>query len=124
MNDVRKAVKAARELCGCSQCQGGYEIGAQTLAMPLAERRPHSCLAGSILDHIFDVGLDPTEVPVCAHGRPHPTMCPWCNGINTVVPPDGYTDASAPTEYAETGCSAPGCEYGMGHSGPHGEETT
>ena len=22
------------------------------------------------------------EVPMCAHGRPHPAVCPWCNGIN------------------------------------------
>jgi hypothetical protein len=51
--------EAAREACGCCYCQGGYEIGARTIAtsypfgMAPVEygppRRPSSCLAPTFL---------------------------------------------------------------------------
>ncbi len=53
---MEEKIKRARELCGCTQCQGGYDIGPRTLAAPARvalapshEARPHSCVAAIVL---------------------------------------------------------------------------
>lgn len=56
------AVKA-REACGCMQCEGGYEIGARTIAagVPDVSRPaapPTSCLASVILEELIRYGRE------------------------------------------------------------------
>jgi len=46
---IDEAVKDARRICGCVQCQGGYPIGEHALGA-LCRRRPaSSCLAAILL---------------------------------------------------------------------------
>lgn len=53
---IETRVKQARQLCGCSQCQGGYEIGARTLALQpgvSGPSCPSSCVAAVVLAEMF-----------------------------------------------------------------------
>lgn len=50
---LKESVEAAREACGCSQCLGGFGIGARTIAAP-ADGRASSCLAAVLLEEIFE----------------------------------------------------------------------
>lgn len=52
---IKEAVSEARELCGCTQCQGGYEIGARTLGLHRGPQRPSSCVAAVILERMLRV---------------------------------------------------------------------
>ena len=64
MKAMGELVAEARELCGCTQCQGGYEIGAKTIAAPspsdasafgrFDQERPYSCLAALVLQALVD----------------------------------------------------------------------
>jgi hypothetical protein len=47
--EITGHVTRARKLCGCMQCQGGYDIGARTIAAMPANMRPSSCMATTIL---------------------------------------------------------------------------
>lgn len=49
--DIRaEDIDRARKLCRCIGCQGGYDIGAFTIAMDGKKPRPSSCLAPTILE--------------------------------------------------------------------------
>lgn len=43
----------ARQACGCHGCQGGFDIGARTVAAP-DRAAPSSCVANTILAAWYD----------------------------------------------------------------------
>ena len=53
---VATCVTEARRLCGCTQCHGGYEIGARTIAAAnpgTGPTTPTSCLAKILLKDLL-----------------------------------------------------------------------
>jgi len=75
-------VEAARRLCGCFQCQGGYEIGQYTISMDATSSRPTSCLASTVLAHL----LAPEGMPtIMKKSKLKSGYVSW-----VIIPDDGY----------------------------------
>ena len=53
--EMDEIIKQARQLCGCTQCHGGYDVGARTIASQVnpVQPRPSSCVAAVVLSDLL-----------------------------------------------------------------------